>query len=286
MHAVFQIVAPSKIQFNSLQALQYFFDMGKNFDLTGKTAIVTGGGSGIGAAISEMFAANGAEVFIFEINADNAKAVQERIAAAGGKSATISCNVADQAGVMQAFEQVVEKSGKLDILVNNAGIAHIGTVETTEEADFDKVYQVNVKGVYNCLKAAVKHMKTKGGSIVNMASIVSTVGIKDRFAYSMSKGAVLTMTYSTAKDFLAQGIRCNAIAPARIHTPFVDGFLAKNYPGKEQEMFDKLSKTQPIGRMGKAEEVAAMALFLCSDEAGFITGCNFPVDGGFTTLNN
>jgi 2-keto-3-deoxy-L-fuconate dehydrogenase len=129
-------------------------------------------------------------------------------------------------------------------------------------------------------------MKKTGGVIVNMASVASSVGIPDRFVYSMTKGAVVGMTLSVAKDYLAHNIRCNCISPARVHTPFVDGFLAKNYPGKEQEMFDKLSKTQPIGRMGKPEEVAYLALFLCSDEAAFITGCDYPVDGGFINLNN
>ncbi|HEX9600932.1 MAG TPA: SDR family oxidoreductase, partial [Mariniflexile sp.] len=155
----------------------------------------------------------------------------------------------------------------------------------TPEADLDRVYSVNVKGVYNCIFATIPHMKKNGGVILNMASIASSVGLSDRFAYSMSKGAALTMTYSVAKDYLAYGIRCNCMSPARIHTPFVDGFLKNNYPGKEQEMFEKLSKTQPIGRMGLPQEVADLALYLCSDEASFITGTDFPIDGGFIKLN-
>jgi NAD(P)-dependent dehydrogenase (short-subunit alcohol dehydrogenase family) len=172
----------------------------------------------------------------------------------------------------------------VDILVNSAGVAHIGNVEQTTEEDFDRLYAVNVKGVYNCLKAAVTTMKGRGGVILNIASVASTVGIPDRFAYSMTKGAVLTMTYSVARDYVSQGIRCNAISPARVHTPFVDGYLAKNYPGREREMFDQLSRTQPIGRMGQPEEIAELALFLCSDAAAFITGSNVPIDGGFVTL--
>src|SRR5690606_26764200 len=121
--------------------------------------------------------------------------------------------------------------------------------------------------------------------ILNMASVASSVGISDRFAYSMTKGAVLTMTYSVAKDYLDFGIRCNSISPGRIHTPFVDGYLANNYPGREKEMFERLSKTQPIGRMGLPEEVANLALYLCSDEASFATGTDFPLDGGFIKLN-
>jgi NAD(P)-dependent dehydrogenase (short-subunit alcohol dehydrogenase family) len=174
----------------------------------------------------------------------------------------------------------------VDILVNSAGISHIGRADNTSESDFDKVYSVNVKGVYNCLFAAIPRMKAqKGGVILNMSSIAAVVGLADRFAYSMSKGAVYAMTMSVAKDYLADNIRCNSIAPARVHTPFVDGFLQKNYPGQEKEMYEKLSKTQPIGRMGKPDEIANLILFLCSDEAGFITGCDYPIDGGFIKLN-
>ncbi|MBT28630.1 MAG: short-chain dehydrogenase [Thalassobius sp.] len=206
--------------------------------------------------------------------------------AEGGKAFIYTCNVASQEAVKITLNSIFEHSNKIDILINNAGIAHVGNVETTTEADLDRIYSVNIKGVYNCMHEAVKLMKKQGGgTILNLASIVSAVGISDRFAYSMSKGAVLTMTYSVAKDFIKDNIRCNCIGPARIHTPFVDGFLAKNYPGKEQEMFDKLAATQPIGRMGKPEEVAALALYLCSDEASFITGSFYPIDGGFITLN-
>ena len=135
--------------------------------------------------------------------------------------------------------------------------------------------------------AVIKQMKAQGGGVIlNVASIAATVGIPDRFAYSMSKGAVLTMTLSVAKDYINDNIRVNCISPARVHTPFVDGFLQKNYPGREQEMFEKLSKTQPIGRMAKPDEVAWLSLYLCSEQAGFITGCDYPIDGGFIKLNN
>ena len=150
----------------------------------------------------------------------------------------------------------------------------------------DRLYNINIKSVYSCLHYGVKLMKKSGGgAIVNMASVASVVGLADRFAYSTTKGAVLTMTYSIAKDYIKDHIRCNAIAPARVHTPFVDGYLAKTYPGKEKEMFEKLSQTQPIGRMGKPSEIANLVLYLCSDEAGFITGSVYPIDGGFLTLN-
>lgn len=257
------------------------------FRLDKKIAIITGGGSGIGESIALLFARQGAKVFILELNADNAQGVVETIKEEGGNAHYIQCNVANQMEVSGAFEYIYGKEGQIDVLVNNAGIAHIGSVLSTTEEDFDKVYAVNVKGVYNCLKAGIECMvrENKGGVILNMASVASTVGLKDRFAYSMSKGAVLTMTMSVAKDFIDNNIRCNSIAPGRVHTPFVDGFLKRDYPGKEAEMFEKLSQTQPIGRMGKPDEIAALALFLCSNEAGFITGCNYPIDGGFVTLN-
>jgi NAD(P)-dependent dehydrogenase (short-subunit alcohol dehydrogenase family) len=186
------------------------------------------------------------------------------------------------------IDDIINNTGHLDILVNNAGIAHIGDVLSTSEEDFDRIYNVNIKGIYNCLKAGVGHMllNKNGGVILNMASVAATLGIRDRFAYSMSKGAVVSMTLSVAKDYVDKNIRCNCISPGRVHTPFVDGFLSKNYPGQEKEMFEKLSKTQPIGRMGKPEEIAALALFLCSEEAGFITGTDYAIDGGFTTLNS
>jgi 2-keto-3-deoxy-L-fuconate dehydrogenase len=253
------------------------------FKLTNKTAIITGGGSGIGKAMSILFAKQGAEVHIIELNVEAAAETVKEITTAGGKATRHTCDVSNQQQVIATFGKIK----KIDILINNAGIAHIGRADNTSEEDFDRIYNVNVKGVYNCLFAAIPLMKANKGSVIlNTASIAASVGITDRFAYSTSKGAIHSMTLSVARDFLHDGIRCNCISPARIHTPFVDGFIAKNYPGKEDEMFEKLSKTQPIGRMGQPEEVAALALYLCSDEAGFITGCNYPIDGGFITLNN
>ena len=249
------------------------------FSLEGKNAIVTGGGSGIGLGISKTFAQQGAHVDILEINIDAGESAAKDITEAGGSATSHACNVSNQSEVKAVFESIAGKHS-IDCLINNAGIAHVGNVLDTTEEDFDHVLSVNVKGVYNCLKAGVCHMKVKGGSIVNIASTVSVMAIDDRFAYSTSKGAVLSMTYAVARDFIKDKIRCNAILPARIHTPFVDGFIQKNYPDNVEEMFKKLSDAQPIGRMGKPEEVAAMAVFLCSDEASFITGCPYPVDGG------
>jgi 2-keto-3-deoxy-L-fuconate dehydrogenase len=257
------------------------------FSLTKKTAIVTGGGSGIGRAVAELFARQGATVHVLELNIAGAEESVKSITAAGGKAHAWACNVADQQQVNHTVAEIVKESGAVNILLNSAGIAHIGKLENTPEADFDRVFQVNVKGVYNTMQAVVGPMKKQGGGVIlNLASVASSVGINDRFAYSMSKGAVLTMTLSVAKDYIKDNIRCNCISPARVHTSFVDGFLKANYPGKEEEMFDKLSKTQPIGRMGRPEEVATLALYLCSDEASFVTGCDYPIDGGFIRLNN
>lgn len=253
------------------------------FSLQNKKAVVTGGGSGIGKAIASLFAKQGAEVHIVELTEESAKDAMAEISAAGGKVFSHACNVANQQDVLATFEKI----GNINILINNAGIAHVGKVETTPEADFDRVMSVNVKGVYNCLYAAIPQLRLSGGGvIVNMASIAVWVGLSDRFAYSTAKGAVMSMTLSVAKDYIGENIRCNSMSPARVHTPFVDGFIAKNYPDNQEEMFDKLSKSQPIGRMGKPDEVAALALFLCSDEAGFITGCDYPIDGGFIKLNS
>lgn len=253
------------------------------FSLQNKKAVVTGGGSGIGRAIATLFAKQGAEVHIIDLTFESAQEAVTDIEKLGGKVFSHACNVANQKEVVATFKKI----GNLNILINNAGIAHIGKADTTPEAEFDRVMSVNIKGVYNCLYASIPQFRlSSGGVILNMASVASWVGIPDRFAYSTAKGAVMAMTLSVAKDYITEGIRCNSISPARVHTPFVDGFINKNYPEKEKEIFEKLSKSQPIGRMGKPDEVAALALFLCSDEAGFITGCDYPIDGGFIKLNN
>jgi 2-keto-3-deoxy-L-fuconate dehydrogenase len=253
------------------------------FDLQEKYAVVTGGGSGIGRAVALLLSKQGAFVHIADLNSDQGQATAKEITDNDGGAAFSVVDVSAQDQTAALFGSLT----RLDILVNSAGISHIGTAESTSEADFDRLYKVNVKGVYNCLHAGIPLMRRgSGGVILNVCSIAATIGIPDRFAYSMTKGAVYSMTLSVAKDYLKEGIRCNCISPARVHTPFVDGFLQKNYPGREQEMFEKLSKTQPIGRMAKPEEIAALVLYLCSDEAGFITGCDYPIDGGFTRLNN
>lgn len=259
--------------------------MTHGFRLDGKTAIVTGAGSGIGRAIARTFSANGARVYAVDLQRERAEETAHL--ASELNAAVVSplvCDVTDAAMTAQKFGEIA-KVDRIDILVNSAGISHIGRLETTTEEDFDRIYRVNVKGIFLCMQAAISHMKQAGGGVIlNMASIAATAGLSDRFAYSMTKGAVLSMTLSVAKDYIADGIRCNCISPARIHTPFVDAFVHQHYPGKEEEMLTKLSKSQPIGRMGSPDEVATLALFLCSDRATFLTGADIPLDGGFFNL--
>ena len=250
------------------------------FDLAQKVAVVTGAGSGIGAAIATLFARQGARVVVIDLN-ESAEATVETIRAAGGEASARHCDVSAPDAVATTFHEIHATFGRLDILVNNAGISHVGTIEQTTPADLDRLYAVNVRGVFLCSRAAVDIMLGHGGGvIVNLASIASLVGVADRFAYSMTKGAVLTMTMSVAIDYVKRGIRCNCICPARVRTPFVDGYLRKNYPGREDEMRRTLEAYQPIGRMGTPEEVAALALYLASDEAAFVTGQAYPIDGG------
>ena len=256
----------------------------RGFRLDGRTAIITGAGSGIGQAIAFAFAAHGATIRVLDVNQQSAESTCEQIAQRGGTATAHICDVTNQPQVRSTFTDLFNRE-RIHILVNNAGVSHIGTVESTSEADFDRLVRVNVKGFYNCMHEIVGHMRGKGGGVIlNMASIAGSTGLADRFAYSMTKGAVIAMTYSVARDYMAQNIRCNCISPARVHTPFVDDYLKRTYPGQEKEMFGKLSAAQPIGRMAEPSEVATMALYLCSDEASFITGQDYPLDGGFFNL--
>jgi 2-keto-3-deoxy-L-fuconate dehydrogenase len=257
----------------------------QDFRLDGKVAVVTGAGSGIGRAIALRFAAAGAAVNVLDLNQKEAEGTCKLVRDAGGIASPHICDVANKQQVDSVFSGLF-RNGRVHLLVNNAGIAHIGNVESTSDADFDRVFRVNVKGIYHCVSAVIGHMKTHGGGVIlNMASIAGSSGLADRFAYSASKGAVVAMTYSIARDYLAHNIRCNCISPARVHTPFVDGYLRNTYPGREQEMFQKLSQAQPIGRMAEPEEVASLALFLSSDQAAFLTGVDYPLDGGFFNLH-
>ncbi len=251
------------------------------FDFSGKVAVITGGASGIGLAIAHRFGAHGAAIEILDINPTTLDEICKELRGLGYDAQGMTCDVSDEFSVRGAFDTILARHSRMHILVNNAGVAHVGNALTTSSDDFMRIMKVNTLGVANCTKIALEHMTAeRDGVILNMASTVVELAAGDRFAYSASKGAVSAMTYSVAKDFIEYGIRCNALVPARIHTPFVDGFIAKNYPDRQAEMFEKLSVDQPIGRMGKPDEVAVVALFLCSDEASFITGSTYTVDGG------
>jgi len=230
------------------------------------------------------FAAAGAKIHILDVNRETADSAACEITSNGGSAEVHECDVSDCAQVDSTIGKLQRAVG-VDILVNNAGVSHIGNLEATTEQEFDRLFSINVKGVFHCMRACIGHMKERGhGVILNMASIASSAGLSERFAYSMTKGAVLSMTMSVARDYVQHNIRCNCISPARVHTPFVDRYLEQHYPGQEREMFNKLANTQPIGRMGTPDEIASLVLYLCSDEASFITGANYLIDGGFVNL--
>ena len=255
------------------------------FRLDNKVALVTGGASGIGQAIALCFAEHGATIRIVDLNEEAARRTAEQIKQLGGNATAHACDVTDAAQTRELFQTILGLS-RIDLLINSAGISHIGRLENTSNEDFERIFRVNVLGTHHAMQETIGAMVAQGGGvIVNMASIAASAGLEDRYAYSMSKGAVRSMTYSVARDYLHHNVRCNAISPARVHTPFVDGFVKKNFPGKEAEAFAKLAASQPIGRMAKPSEVAMLALYLCSDEASFVTGTDYPLDGGFFNLH-
>jgi 2-keto-3-deoxy-L-fuconate dehydrogenase len=251
------------------------------FRLDGRVAAVTGGGSGIGRSIVLRLARQGASVAVLDRDATAGGAVVGEARRQGAAAELFACDVSRAAEVEQAFALLERRFAGLHILVNSAGIGHVATIDATSETDLDRLYEVNVKGVFLCTKAALPLLvESGGGVVVNLASIAALIGVPERFAYSATKGAVLAMTRSVAIDYLSRKVRCNCICPARVHTPFVDKFVRENYPGREAEAMEALARYQPMGRMARPDEVADLAVYLCSDEAAFITGQALPLDGG------
>ena len=255
------------------------------FKLDGKFALVTGAGSGIGRAIALTYAQQGAHVVVADINAEAADAVVAEISGAGGAATPQSLNVADPASVTAAFAAIVAQHRRIDIVVNNAGVSHVGNILETSVEDWDRVQSVNARGVFLCAQAAVRQMLAQapaGGAIVNIASVAGMIGVERRFPYCASKGAVISITRSIAIDFATTGIRVNAICPGTVHTPFVEGYLARNFADTAAEVRDQLHARQPVGRMGRPDEIAAAALYLAADESSWVTGSTLVIDGGWT----
>lgn len=255
------------------------------FRLDHKVACVTGSGSGIGREIAMLYAQQGASVIVADIRLESAQQVVAEIQQQGGNACAIQLDVANEEQVGTAFAQMVQQHTRLDILVNNAGVSHVGTILETTLQDWERVMGVNATGTFLCARAAVKHMvaqEPQGGVIVNIASVAGMIAIDRRLPYGASKGAVISITRSIAMDFVQQNIRANAICPGTVHTPFVEGFLEKNFAQTKDEERKKLHARQPIGRMGRPEEIASAALYLAADESAFVTGSTLVIDGGWT----
>ncbi len=251
------------------------------FDLTGKTAFITGAASGIGEASAAVLAQAGAFVYVADLDEANGKRVAAEIKNDGGRSAFFELNVADQNECAAAANAVAANHGALDILVNNAGIGAVGTILETSEDDLDRLYAVNVRGMFSLTKAFLPQMiERRYGVIINTSSIGGIVAIKDRLAYCTTKFAVVGLTKCLALDHARQGIRANAICPGRVETPFVKARLAE-YPDP-QKAYAEMAATKAVGRMATPAEIAASVLYLASDEAAFVTGTALTIDGGFS----
>jgi 2-keto-3-deoxy-L-fuconate dehydrogenase len=249
------------------------------FRLDNRHALVTGGASGIGEATVRELARAGAHVWIADINLPAAEALAQSV----GSSQALHLDVTSPASIAAAVAQLT----RLDILVNNAGIGHVGSIETTEPEDFDRLINVNVRAVYLVTRALLPLLLAAAGNhpavgcVVNLASVSGLVGIKQRFAYCTSKGAIVAMTRQLAVDY-PRTLRVNAICPGTVQTPFVEGYLDKFHHDTKEETRAELRARQPIGRLGRPEEIASMVRYLASDEAAFISGSLFTIDGGWT----
>ena len=251
------------------------------FDLTGKIALVTGAASGIGEAIAHTYARQGAHVYVADLDRENGKRVANEITADSFSAEFIELNVADEKSCQVVAATVLKNHDRLDILVNNAGVGHVGAIEQTTAQDLDRLYAVNVRGMFMLTKEFIPRMlERKYGVIVNMSSIGGVVAVKDRVAYCMTKFAVVGLTKCIALDHALDGIRANCICPGRVETPFVKKRLSE-YPDPEKA-YREMAATQAIGRMGTPEEIAAAALYLASDEAAFVTGTSLLIEGGWT----
>ena len=251
------------------------------FDLTGKVALVTGAASGIGEAIAHTFAKRGAFVYLADIDEENGQRVSAEINNDDGQSVFLTLDVASGQNCIGAAEIVHREKEKLDILVNNAGVGHVGTIEQTTAEDLDRLYAVNIRGMFSLTKAFIpKMLERRHGVIVNMSSVGGVAAVKDRIAYCITKFAVVGFTKCLALDHALDGIRANCICPGRVETPFVKVRISE-YPDPEQA-YKEMAATQALGRMGTPEEIAAAALYLASDEAAFVTGTALLIEGGFT----
>ncbi|MBI3281049.1 MAG: SDR family oxidoreductase [Acidobacteria bacterium] len=243
------------------------------FRLDGKRALVTGGASGIGEAVCRVFTQAGASVVVADINRAQASDLAEQL-----PGATVAvCDITDEASVRHVFNSL----SSLDILVNNAGIGLVGSVEETELSDFQRLFRVNVEGAYLMTKYAMPLLTASHGNIVNVGSVGGLIGVKRRFAYCATKGAIIAMTRQLAVDYPMQ-IRANCICPGTVDTPFVEAYLEKYHKDEKQEMRQQLNLRQPLGRLGRPEEIAHLALYLGSDEAAFVNGSVVTIDGGWT----
>jgi NAD(P)-dependent dehydrogenase (short-subunit alcohol dehydrogenase family) len=252
------------------------------FSLSGKVCVVTGGGSGIGAAICDCFAEAGAGVYVMDRDASGGAATVERIRSRGGGAEFIDGDVSQESSCGEAARRVLDASaGRCDVLVNNAGIGHVGTILTTGAEDLDRLYAVNVRGVFHMTRAFLPAMiERRRGSVVNMASIGGIVGIRDRLAYTATKFAVVGITKSSALDYAETKVRFNCICPGRVETPWVAARL-KEYPDPKKA-YEEMAASQAQKRMGRPEEIAAAALYLAADESEFVTGSALVIDGGFS----